>query len=63
VKSFGFFFSGAIELLPTVESFEKVEGLLFSFVKAVNEVILEGLDLELAKLLIETLGEMTDALV
>jgi hypothetical protein len=36
---------------------------LKSFVKAVNEVVLEGLDLEMAQILCETLLEMTDALV
>lgn len=56
-------FSGAIELLPTAEHFVKVEELLNSFVKAINEVILEGLDLEMAQILCETLIEMTDSLV
>jgi rRNA maturation endonuclease Nob1 len=49
--------------LPTLEHFEKVEELMNSFVKAQNEVVLEGLDLEMAQILCETLIEMTDALV
>jgi len=54
-------FWGAIELLPELKYFGKVDDLLKAFVKAVDDVVVHGLDIQLATLLIDTVEEIMDA--
>ena len=52
---------GAIELMPTtVDICYKVEGLMNDFIKAVDEILLDGLDIDLAGYLIQSLDVMIE---
>jgi len=63
VKGFGYLFVGAVELLPESANFTKVEGVLASFMKAVKDHVVDGLDLELAEILVNTLDEIVSVLL
>ena len=63
MKAFGYLFHGAIELLPEAKHLEKVQGLLANFVSVVSDYVLDGLDLELGEILIETLDEIIESLL
>jgi len=63
LKGFGYIFEGAIELLPTTEDLERIAKLMEDFVQAVKQVVLDGLDLEMATILIDTLGLVLDSLI
>lgn len=49
--------------MPETSDLERIASLLHDFVDSVNNVVLDGLDLELAQILIETLNRMMDALI
>jgi hypothetical protein len=55
--------AGTIEIFPSGETLEKVEPLLNEFVEAVDRVVLESLDTDLADSLTETLKQIIDMLV
>lgn len=61
IKSFGYLFWGAIELLPELKYFGKVDEIFTEFIKAVDEVVVIGLDIQLATLLIDTVEEIMNA--
>jgi len=61
IKSFGYLFWGAIELLPELKYFGKVDEIFEAFIKAVDDVVVIGLDIQLATLLIDTIEEIMDA--
>jgi hypothetical protein len=48
LHSFGYLFSGTIEIFPKDESLEKVSTLLSDFMQAVEMHVLDSLDTELA---------------
>ena len=50
-------------MLPESELLARVEKLLNGFMKAVNEHVIDALDLELAEILVLTLNEMADVLL
>jgi hypothetical protein len=63
-KTFGLLFYGAIELMPTtVDICYKVEGIMNDFIKAVDEILLDGLDIDLAGYLMDTLDVMVEGLL
>jgi len=62
IRGFGFLFRGAVELLPASENFDKVDGLLKSFMKTIKEHVIDALDLELSEILIQTLNEICEIL-
>lgn len=55
IKSFGYLFTGTVELLSESSQFSKVEVLLSDFVHTVNNYVLEGLDMDQADILLGTL--------
>ena len=63
MKGFGYLFHGAVELLPTSENLDKVDGMLKNFIKTVKEHVVDGLDLELADILVHSLNEILSILV
>ena len=63
LKAFGLLFHGAIELLPEAKYLDKVQPLLANFVSTVTDYVLDGLDLELGEILIETLDEVIQSLL
>ena len=63
LKGFGYLFRGAVEMLPESDLFKKVEVLLRDFMKAVKDHVADGLDLELAEILVGTLNEIVTSLL
>ena len=52
LRGFGFLFRGSTELLPASENFDKADDLLKKFMKVVKDHVIDGLDLELAEILV-----------
>jgi hypothetical protein len=55
-RAFGHIFEGAIELIFEESQFEKVQELLGEFIFNIKNTVCEGLDMELAELLCQTIN-------
>lgn len=62
LKAFGYVLSGTIEVLPEGFDLARVEPTLTAFVKVIDTIVLEQLDVELADELIATLTKIVDTL-
>jgi len=48
LKSFGYLLAGSMEILPKGFNLERIEEVLGDFIRAVNEVVIDQLDVELS---------------
>ena len=63
IKAFGHIFEGAIEILPDTADLNRIAGLLHEFIDAVKSVVIDGLDIELAQIMIDTIYIVLEALI
>ena len=63
LKSFGYIFSGSIELLTPGQDLAHMADLLKDFTKAIKETVIESVDIETADHLIETLDTIFTTMI
>lgn len=63
LKSFGYIFSGSIELLIPGQDLAHVYDTLKDFVNAIHDTVIDSIDIETADHLVETLYTMTTTLI
>lgn len=63
LKSFGYIFSGSIELLISGQDLAHVSDTLRDFIRAIQDTVIESIDIETADHLLETLDTMFTTLI
>lgn len=63
LRAFGFMFSGSIELLQPGQNLDFIHPLLKSFISAIDNHVIESIDIETAHHLLETLDTMVTELI